>query len=63
MEQYFDCPLCGEHSSVYIDPDDGDQQELVAECPLCGQPTVVLASFDYPSSRYEIRVFHEAAGR
>ncbi len=63
MEQLFVCPLCGEDSSVYIDLDDGDRQELIAECPLCGQKHVVVAQFDYPSSSYQIEVYHEASER
>jgi transcription elongation factor Elf1 len=56
MEQEFICPLCGERTSLYLDFDDGEVQQVVMECILCGGRSSIQASFHYPSHSYDLEL-------
>lgn len=62
MEQFFECAWCDERIPVFIDLDEGDEQDLVHECQECGQLNSIHAVFNYTSGRYQLEVSQEVAG-
>ena len=45
LEAAVECPYCGEHVSVALDPGSGSVQDYVEDCPVCCQPWQVTVRY------------------
>jgi len=61
MEKEYTCICCDEDHRIYIDPDDGDTQELTADCSSCGSHLNIVVNFNYPTGCYDIDVTQVAS--
>jgi hypothetical protein len=61
MELFFHCACCGEGNNTFIDPDDGDFQELVQDCPVCSGKNSIHAHFNYQTTSYDLEIYPETA--
>ena len=61
MEKEYTCAGCDEDHRIYIDPDDGDIQELTANCSSCGSFLNIAANFNYPAGSYDVEITQVAS--
>jgi hypothetical protein len=59
MEQIFQCVACGEENELIIDQADGEQQRLVQTCHACSVTNIIVATFNYYTSEYNLEVSSE----
>lgn len=62
MGQSFHCATCGEDNQAFIDPDDGDFQELIHDCCVCQQKNKIHALFSFHDTNYDLEVYPEITG-
>ncbi len=62
MEQFFLCAACGEENEVFLDPQEGNEFELVQDCQICCQPNVIRARYNFYSNEFDLEVYREDMG-
>ena len=62
MDQYYLCATCGEENDIFLDPSEGDLQQLVEDCRVCCHPNVIKARFNYYLREYDLEVYAEDVG-
>ncbi len=53
------CGVCGEESSLFIDPSGGGDQVLVEDCTVCCRPNLIRLTILYEDEIVSLRISPE----
>ena len=62
IKHSFSCACCFEPNDLFVDPQEGDEQEIIQDCEVCCRPNVITVKIDHRTGRAEISSYQEDIG-
>jgi hypothetical protein len=62
IELTFSCACCFEPNDLQVDPQEGDEQEIIQDCEVCCRPNVITVKINPRTGRAEISSYQEDIG-
>jgi hypothetical protein len=62
MDLEYRCACCGSTNEIFLERENGPQQELVEDCAVCCRPMVITAQWNEFSEVFDLTVYQEDLG-